>query len=85
VQKVQEPIMTLFPKLFVTERPTSLDCDGPALLTLLESLRQRGAVVHRLDVVCNASWRLWLHWPAKPRDHRGEQATMARNVITLQN
>jgi hypothetical protein len=45
------------------ERPTRLELSGHELLTELPRLQGQGATALAMVAICNARWRLTLHWP----------------------
>jgi hypothetical protein len=51
------------PGLFDSEFPRSIECVGGELLPLIADLKARGAVVLGMTAICNANYRLALHWP----------------------
>jgi len=62
-----------------SDRPRSIEVAGPELVALLDSLRHAGAIVHAIDAICNATWRLSVHWPNEPE--KGKRVTPSVHYV----
>ena len=51
------------PGLFDSEFPRLIECAGGELDGLINELKERGAVVMAMTVVCVSRYRLSLYWP----------------------
>ena len=51
------------PGLFDSGFPRSIECNGGELAGVIADLKARGAVVLGMAAICNATYRLALHWP----------------------
>jgi hypothetical protein len=51
------------PGLFDSEFPRLIECNGGELDGLIYDLKERGAVVMGMAVICVSRYRLSLYWP----------------------
>jgi hypothetical protein len=59
LMKTSQPTLPLIDN----DQPGALECSGAELITLLASLKARGAIVCGMASVCVSRWRLSIHWP----------------------
>jgi hypothetical protein len=52
--------MSTTPDLF---QPTTLDVEGPDLAATIQSIEQRGGLIHRMEVLSVSGYRLIIAWP----------------------